>query len=355
MSDESTPQPTPTPDMNLSRRDLFRTAGLATGGAMLLGLPGFLQGWTSEAQAALKPTYTTSNVALELDGNFVGFLTSVEGGNAYAEILADPAGPDLIQRKRPGPVRFEDLIIEIPLDRYVKPLNDWITATLTANSIQHDGAILFTDFNFVEVKRLEFFNATLTEVTLPAADATDGKRQALLTLRITPQTTRLTGGSGKKLSSLGLKSKAVLAGNFRFNVQNLEQACKRITKVSPISAKRVLIGAPVGQEKFRQPSSAGILDCSKVSITLPETDAGPFYKWFDDTVVKGRPDMGRPDDERGGLLEWLDPTLKTVLVSAQLGGLGIVRYAPEKAGAGAESRGPLVQIEMYCETMNIIL
>lgn len=339
------------PASNLSRRDLFRRAGFATGGALLLGVPGFLQGWTSEAQAALKSTYTTSTVALELDGIFAGFLTSVEGGNAFAEILAEPVGPDLIQRKRPGPMRFEDLIIEAPFDRDAKPLNDWITATLTTNSIQHNGAIIFADLNSTEVKRLEFFNATLTEVTLPAADAADGKKPALLTLRITPQTTRLAGGTGKKLSGLGLKSKSVLAGNFRFNVQNLEQACNRITKVSPISAKRALTGAPVGQEKFRQlPKAAGILDCSKVSITLPEADAGPFYKWFDDTVVKGR-----PDDERGGLLEWLDPTLKTALASVQLGGLGIVRYAPEKAGASVEARGPLVQIEMYCETMNIVL
>ena len=37
---------------DLTRRDLFRTVGLATGGAMLLGLPKFLGGWTSEAEAA---------------------------------------------------------------------------------------------------------------------------------------------------------------------------------------------------------------------------------------------------------------------------------------------------------------
>jgi hypothetical protein len=351
MRDELIPQSTPDHDTKLTRRDLFRRAGFATGGALLLGVPGFLQGWTSEAQAALKPAYTTSTVALELDGIFAGFLTSVEGGNAFAEILAEPVGPDLIQRKRPGPVRFEDLIIEVPFDRDAKPLNDWITATLTANPVQHDGAIIFADFNLIEVKRLEFFNATLTEVTVPAADAADGKNPALLTLRLTPQTTRLAGGTGKKLSDRRLKSKAVLAGNFRLNVQNLEQACKRITKVSPISAKRALSGAPMGQEKFRQaPSAGGVLDCSKVSITLPEADAGPFYSWFDYTVVKGQPDA-----ERSGLLEWLDPTSKTVLASVQLGGLGIVRYAPEAAEAGTEARGSVVQIEMYCETMNILI
>ncbi len=333
-----------------SRRDLFRTAGMAAGGAMLLGLPRFLGGWTDNAEAGMVASPSTSNLMLELNGQPAGFVRTVQGGNAFADVIAEPVGPDLIQRKRPGPVKFEDLVIDVPVDRDAKSLNSWITETLTKDPIQHNGAIVFADFNFAEVKRLEFFNAVLTEVTLPAADAVDGKKAALLTLRITPQTTRLAGGAGKKLPALGSKSKGVLASNFRFNVQGLEQACKRITKVDQITAKRSAAGASVGQEKFRQPSAAGPLDCSKVSITLPEADAGPFYQWFDDTVLKGR-----PDGERPALLEWLDPTLQTVLATVQLGSLGIVRYAPEKADAGAEARGPRVQIDMYCETIDLKL
>lgn len=334
----------------LSRRDLFRRAGFAAGGAMLLGLPRFLGGWTDNAEAGIAASPSTSNLMLELDGQTAGFVRSVQGGNAFADIIAEPVGPDLIQRKRPGPVRFEDLVIDVAVDRDAKALNGWITDTLAKGPIQHNGAISFADFNFAEVKRLEFFNAVLTEVTLPAADAVEGKKAALLTLRITPQTTRLAGGAGKKLSTLGSKSRGVLASNFRFNVQGLEQACKRISKVDQITAKRAVAGASVGQEKFRQPSAAGPLDCSTVRITLPEADAGPFYQWFDDTVMKGR-----PDGERPALLEWLDPTLQTVLATVQLGSLGIVRYAPEKTEAGAEARGPRVQIDMYCETIDLKL
>jgi hypothetical protein len=336
----------------LSRRDLFRTAGFAAGGAMLLGLPRFLGKWTDNAEAGIAASPSTSNLMLELDGQPAGFVRTVQGGNAFADIIAEAVGPDLIQRKRPGPVKFEDLVIEVPVDRDAKSLNGWITDTLAKGPTQHNGAIIFADFNFTEVKRLEFFNAVLTEVTLPAADAVDGKKAALLTLRITPQTTRLAGGAGKKLSTLGSKSKGVLASNFRFNVQGLEQACKRISKVDQITAKRSATGAPVGQDKFRQPPSGspGVLDCSTVRITLPEADAGPFYQWFDDTVLKGR-----PDGERPALLEWLDPTLQTVLATVQLGSLGIVRYAPEKTEAGAEARGPRVQIDMYCETIDLKL
>ena len=49
------------------------------------------------------------HASLELDGIFVCSLNSVDGGNAFADIVPEAVGPDMIQRKRPGPVRFEDI------------------------------------------------------------------------------------------------------------------------------------------------------------------------------------------------------------------------------------------------------
>lgn len=90
----------------------------------------------------------------------------------------------------------------------------------------------------------------------------------------------------------------------------------------------------------------GVLDCSPVVIRLPEAYAGPFYKWFDDTVVKGM-QVG----EMSGQLTWTDQTgAKAGNVSVQLGGLGIVRYALEPATAKS---GSVVRVEMYCETMHV--
>ncbi|MDO8357567.1 MAG: phage tail protein [Nitrospirota bacterium] len=333
---------------NLSRRDLFRTVSLATGGAMLLGLPKFIGSWGGTAEAAVARTFSGVNIALELDGAPAGFIEAVQGGNAFADILVEAVGPDAIQRKRPGPVKFEDLVIEVRLDGDAKALMSWITETLTKGSTPRNGAVVYADINFTEVKRLEFFNAVLTEVALPAADASDGKKLAALTLRITPQTTRLAGSKGKKLSGIAAKSKRLLNSNFRFNVQGLEKACVRIGKVESIVAKRPVAGSAVGQDRLKQ-SAPGVLDCSIVRLTLPEADAGPFYTWFDDTVVKGR-----PGGELAGLLEWLDPTLKVVLASVQLAGLGIVRYAPEPINVGAERPGQ-VQVDMYCESFNITI
>ena len=334
----------------LSRRDLFRTAGMAAGGAILLGLPKFLGGGVSEAEAALAArTLGPTTVALELEGQYACFVRSAAGGNAFAELLLENLGPENIQRKRPGQVRFEDILIEVPLGEESKLLGGWVADFLTKSSAPRNGAITYTDFNMNEFKRLEFSNAVLTEVAFPAADAAAGKNVALLTLRIAPQSTRLAGPSGKKAQGgLGIKQKAVISGNFRFNVQGLENACARISKVQGIAAKRMKAVEAVGQQRLPE-VVLGVLDCSLISVFLPEADAGPFYAWFDDTILKGK-----ASGERGGLIEWLDPTLKNVLVSVQLGGLGIMRYAPEPVKVGAETQG-LVQVDMYCETIDLKL
>lgn len=334
---------------NLSRRDLFRTVSLATGGAMLLGLPKFLGSWTAEAEAAIQASaLLNARVGLELDGTFMCFLNSVEGGNAFADIVQEAVGPDAIQRKRPGQARFEDIVVEVPIAGIVAPLSGWITEMLTKYSTPRKGAIVYADFNNTEVKRLEFSNAILTEVTVLAASAAEGKKPAALTLRIVPQTTRLVGATGKVLVAPGVKNKNIVSGNFRFNVQGLEKSCGRVSKVDPIVARRATQGTAVGQERLKQ-SAPGVLDCSIVRIALPEADAGPFYQWFDDMVLNGKNGA-----ERAGLLEWLDPLQTTVLASVQLTGLGIVRYAPAPFITGTEKTGQ-VQVDMYCESFNVTI
>lgn len=331
----------------ISRRDLFRTVGLATGGAMLLGFPKFFGSWTAEAVAAIKASALSGGqVGLELDGTFMCFLNSVEGGNAFADIVPEAIGPDAIQRKRLGQARFEDLVVEVAIAGISAPLSGWITEMLAKVPTPKNGAIVYTDMNYKEVKRLEFSNAILTEVTVLASIAAEGKKPVALALRITPQATRLAGSTGKVLAVLGVKNKNIISSNFRFNVQGLEKSCGRVSKVDSIVARRVVTGIAVGQDRLKQ-SVPGVLDCSIVRIALPEADAGPFYQWFDDMVL-----IGKNGAERAGLLEWLDPTLTNVLASVQLAGLGIVRYAPEPITVGAERRGQVL-VDMYCESFNV--
>jgi hypothetical protein len=52
-----------------------------------------------------------------------------------------------------------------------KPLFDWIAAALTMSYVRKNGAIITADFNRAEQSRLEFKNALITEIGIPACDA----------------------------------------------------------------------------------------------------------------------------------------------------------------------------------------
>lgn len=357
-SDANIPQNS---NSGLSRRDLFRTAGLATGGALLLGLPKFLGGWVGEADAAVlaERGAPVAAVALELDGQFSGYLQSVSGGNAFAEVVTVPTGTQILE-KHIGAVKFEDLVIETSFGSDSKLLATWVNETLSGKALAKNGAIIYVDLNFNERKRLEFVGAVISEAVMPEADAAGIRGAATMTIRLTPQSTRLAGGQGKLTAASrafsNIKGKTLMSNSFRFSVHGLEMACRQIRSVQGIGFRRLHVPSQ-GEQRIPQ-QTLGPIDFSMVSIQLPEADAAPFYQWFDDLVLKGRPDA-----ERGGLLEWLDLTMRGVVASVQLGGLGIVRYAPQpmkdEAPAGVSqlsaSRLPLVQVDMYYETMNVIL
>ena len=334
----------------LSRRSLFRAAGLATGGALLLGLPGFLHRLADEAQAAeLRATFASTNLTLELEGQPASPLKSMEGGNAVADTKPDTVdSSDNFLRQRITGHHFEDILITAQLGAETL-LSKWITDSLTQPPVPKNGAIVYTDLNSNVVKRLEFTNAFITDIGLPTADATNTTTFALVLLTIAPQSTRLVGGSGKPYPVImGTKSKATYSGLFRFNVQGLEKACARIGKVDNVGAARSKTVSLMTDKSGNPEFQVSRFQCSPISILLPEADAGPFYSWFDETVLKGK-----GGGERAGLLEWLDPTLKTILARVQLGGLGIIRYAPQGLTVGTEGV-PKVQIDMYCESINLL-
>lgn len=335
-----------------SRRDLLRAAGLVTGGALLLGLPKSGWNWISPAQAAVSPTAkVVANVFLELDGSRV-LLAAVDGGSGVADVVTNDLGPDNTRLKHVANRHFEDIVLQVPLAGVSKALVDWIADMLLNRSAGKDGAIVFADLNFSEIKRLEFVDAVLAEATLPAADARDLQTPAVLTLRISPVSTRWTGGSGQVIQSVKATASApALSGIFRFNVQGLEPACTRIMKIEPLQATRQIIQTLTGVSGPTVKTGSS-LDYNNIAITLPENDGAYFYQWFDDFVLKGNNGQAQ---ERAGLLEWFSADRRKVIASALLSNLGIVKYAPEPYKAGVDTTTPLARVEMYFESMRLNL
>jgi len=333
-----------------SRRELIRALGLSSSGMLLLG-PTALLG-SSAASAApqlLRSPADPIRAALELDGQS-SYLLSVAGGNPIASIaVAAATGPGAIPNKHPSGIAFEDIVLGLPL--LASPtLAGWINDSLSNGFIRKSGAIAYADAQGNVLKRLQFSDALLTEIDLPACDATQNN-PAVLVLRLAPETTQWTGGTGKlQVFPLAPRAGATLAGNFQLSIQGLEAACQAVALVSSLTAKRTVQSSPVGQARFAQITNSPF-DIATLSITLAESRAAPFFTWFNNFTLKGN--IG-PGAELPGVLQWFAADHRTVSATAQLVNLGVVRYAPEPFSSDTATIGR-VQVDMYCEAISLTL
>jgi len=329
-----------------SRRDFLTQAGLLAGGMALMSIPGF----RTVAQAAVNVgSYSSETVALELDGQFVDFLKSADGGFAKGEVVTAPIGAiSSVPLKHLGSIKYQDIAIQCnPV--MPKPLFDWIAAELNGSHVRKNGAIVTADFNRVERSRLQFNNALITEIGLSACDAAS-KDAGPLTVKFAPEfTAPLAGKGGNVIGAVGSKQqKSWTQNNFRIRIQGLEDACKFVSKIEALVVKQTTATNSVGEMRNSQREPAK-MEFPNLVLFLSESQAGPFYGWFDDFVVKGN---NGQDRERPGVLELLAPDLKEVLLTVNFSNLGIFGFTPDRQGAGGEAIRR-VKVEMYCERLTL--
>ena len=282
--------------------------------------------------------YSAGKFVLELEDQFAGFLLSVEGGEAFAEVVMEPPGEDKVVRKHPGSVAFSPIVLSFGAGM-TKALYRWMGDLLTRKAAAKSGAIVFLDFNYKEQSRLTFDGALITEISFPAVAAAS-KDAAHITLTIQPEMTRRTTSSGAKVVSVQSKTPKWLANNFQLNIVGLD-ACKDVNAIDALVIKR-----PVTRGTREADAEAGTLEIPNLAFRIPERSSADFIDWFDELVVEG----GSEKNERNGTLDFLDPSLKAALFSLSFINLGIVAVRRERS-VGNSDLMALVNVECYCEEM----
>lgn len=335
------------------REFLCRTipAAVATGTALTFGP--FRNALAAQlAPAADRRGYTAAKFALELDGQFAGWVESWGGGHATSDVVA---GNNLvggnIQRKQIAGIKYEDITVSCGTGMS-KNFYEWIKASFDNQYLRKSGAVVTADYNDKERSRLNWNNALLTEVAFPALDAAS-KDAAKMTIKISPEVTRYETSLGGAAVAAGVyKGQAVqkkwLPSNFRLQIAGLEQACTRVSKVEAITLRFANAQLPVGANR----AIAGVpprFQASNLVVTLPEQDAMSFYKWHEDFVIKGN-NVG---NEREGLLAYLTPDLRESIFVLGLHGLSLFKLTPQKVQPGSENIRS-VQAEFSCKGMTFL-
>jgi len=278
-------------------------------------------------------TYAAATVVLELDGEYAATLFEVEGGQAFADVVADPPSGGA-NKKHLGPVRYAPVTISFG-GGLAGPLLRWVTAALAGEQPQRDGAVVLLDHLFNESFRIEFVGARISDIELPRFD---GSARDLTTWTVVfqPTTTSVSFRSAGRFyrEATGRRAERWLAANFRLSISGLEAAGARVATVEPII---------VHQEED------GSLSVSNLLITVANAALPAFVEWHDDFVVQGN---NGDDRERTGTLVQLAATMKDDLFTIGLQNIGIVRISPARVDSASRVVAKST-IELYVEAVEL--
>lgn len=281
---------------------------------------------------------------MDLGGSFAGWISSIEGGQATADVVVEKLGGELIQKKHIAGVKYEDITVTCGTSMS-KAFYDWIQASLDFKHTRNHGAIIMADFDQKEVSRLNFFEALVTEVGFPALDAAS-KDAAKMTVKFSPEYTRMIPKTGSAIQApIGKgEQKKWSPANFRLKIDGLDTPCAHVNKVEALTIKQKVVEDPSGELRD-YPKLPASIEYPNLVVTFAESHADDIYKWHEDFVINGN---NTEDKEKGGTLEYLSADRKSVLFTLTFSNLGIFKLTPDKAESGSENVRR-VKAEMYCE------
>jgi hypothetical protein len=294
--------------------------------------------------AAQSPTrhYSSACFVLALGGTVVGFLRTVEGGDAFGEVINEPVDAGGIVKKHIGSVSYQPIAMTFGtgMDKVVY---QWMADTLGHKASTKSGAIIFGDYNFKEKSRLEFDNALITAIGFPALDG-QSKDFAFFALTLQPQVTRMSTASlGTSIQGFSTTSKQHwLASNFRLKINGLETACAKVNAVDALTVTQTPSGGGG--------AAPNILSVPNLVFTVAESAAQDILNWADEFLIKGKNDQ---TSERSGTLEFLDTSRKAVLFTLKFSNLGVIRARRSRT----EEQSAVIAriaVELYCEQMSFL-
>jgi hypothetical protein len=319
-----------------SRRAFLAGAAGLTGVALTVGH------WTP-ALAANVRVVNTGRIGLELDRVSAGFIPFAVGGNATSDVVTEKLGADHIARKHLAGVKYEDITINAGVGMS-KAFYSWVAATPAFKFFRHDGAIVAADVNFKIRTRVEFSNALITEIGMPALDAAS-KDAAKMTIKFAPEfTRRVTKTGGTLKGSFGAAQQKWNVSNFKLQIDGVDTSF--VSKIDALVIKANVVEQAVGELRDYEKSVAS-LDIPNLKVTLAESHADDFFKWHDDFVIKGN---NGSEAEKKGSLSYLAQDLKTELFRLDFSGLGIFALDPDPYTAQADHLRH-VTAQIYCESI----
>ncbi len=289
-------------------------------------------------------SYVAGNFFLNLDGVKCGFVKSVDGGAITADVVEEKLKDSYFAKKHIAQPKYEDITVSFGFNM-AQNVYDWIAASWQMNYQRKNGSIVVTDPTFQAKSERQFFNALITETTIPALDGAS-KDPAYLTVKFAPEYTRVVKASGKLTAGKAVAQKQFLPSNFRFELDGLDAT--KVSKIDSFTVKQTAVTDDIGDARDFQ-KEPGKLEIPNLRVTISEAGASTWVDWFEDFVIKGNCDDSH---EKSGAIVFLSPNRKDELGRVNLHNVGIFALRQQAATANADKISRVVA-ELYCERMEL--
>jgi len=307
------------------------------------GAPAGAQDLPEPTAATQVRSFTAGRFALEIGGTFAGFVDLVEGGNGFGDVVEEQlASGATFRKKHLAGVGYRAIRLQVGSDMS-QVLADWIKATFAGSTfLRKDGAIVALDHTLTERRRVNFFHALITEVGMPALDASS-KDPAKLTVVLEPEFTRTTEPHPGKYAAQLCKTKAWLTSNFRLNIDGVDMSKTRA--VDALAVKVVFSSDDIGDVRDIEKTPTYV-SFSNVVVEVLRSGSQSLEQWFQSFVIQGN---ATDDQEKSGSLEYLDPAQGSALLTLNFNHVGIFELAPDSGGS-SDKVATLIA-KMYVESM----
>lgn len=268
------------------------------------------------AALLLAPAVLLAQHVLTIPGEAPTRLATAAGGTAAADVIEVVIGSALTPFRHLGNPHFEPIELSFA-PQQCSPLYGWISATLGGSYEPKRGAIQTTDASGRVRWQIEFFDALVSRVTLPATGAQGD--DAMINVALAADYARLNFPGGRVALPAVQAPASVRTVLSLVDLPTVEVQLELITIAIEFAA------SPDPRDHELEPSR---IEFPNLKLTIPDDALVPFLWWHSDFVVSGNNDQG---SEKSGSIAYLSQSGQP-LMTLDLSGVGIAAFRPLAAG-----------------------
>lgn len=217
----------------------------------------------------------------------------------------------------------------------------WVASVAGNKSSPSSGSVYALDANSKPKSRITFRDALIESLTLPELKG-GTKDSAFVTVVFRPEQVKhesIEPGSGKV--DLGVytsnQAKASRISDFKLRIDDLDDACSWVSRISPITVGRKIQTDSTGpsRHKYLVPASSNY---SNLIFDLSLKQTAKFEKWMEETLA------GKLSQERSGSLDLLAPGLTKTYFEVRFRGLGMFGFSKLDSNTA--------RVELYCSGLS---